>query len=299
MLISELSIVMPSLNEELSVPALVKNINDLIKNKEIQYEIIIIDDGSNIPLSSVIDNSENVKILRNQHTRGQSYSLIRGINEANFDYICTLDADGQNPPTEIIELLDSFNEDFDNIDFITGIRVDRKDKKIRTTYSRLANFIIRVLTGTACKDLGCSLKIFKKEMIKDINFNGDIHRILVPLFELRNYRMKQITVRHNKREFGETKYSFGRVVAVLIDTLLLYLTKGFTKSSRYSLGKLSLFFGTISLLLSGVSIYQKYFLGVFVHKNPLFLISIAMLFISLQLLVTSVTAFFIENKNNL
>ena len=196
-------------------------------------------------------------------------------------------------------MLDSFNEDFDNIDFITGIRVDRKDKKIRTTYSRLANFIIRVLTGTTCKDLGCSLKIFKKEMIRDINFNGDIHRILVPLFELRNYRMKQITVRHNKREFGKTKYSFGRVVAVLIDTLLLYLTKGFTKSSRYSLGKLSLFFGTVSLVLSGVSIYQKYFLGVFVHKNPLFLISIAMLFISLQLLVTSVTAFFIENKNNL
>jgi len=290
---------MPSLDEELSVPALLENIHDLFKNKEINYEIIIIDDGSNIPLSSVIDNSENVKILRNQHTRGQSYSLIRGINEANFHYICTLDADGQNPPSEIVKLLDSFNEDFDNIDFITGIRVDRKDKKIRTTYSRLANFIIRVLTGTTCKDLGCSLKIFKKEMIRDINFNGDIHRILVPLFELRNYRMKQITVRHNKREFGKTKYSFGRVVAVLIDTLLLYLTKGFTKSSRYSLGKLSLFFGTVSLVLSGVSIYQKYFLGVFVHKNPLFLISIAMLFISLQLLVTSVTAFFIENKNNL
>lgn len=290
---------MPSLDEELSVPALLENIHDLFKNKEINYEIIIIDDGSNIPLSSVIDNSENVKILRNQHTRGQSYSLIRGINEANFHYICTLDADGQNPPSEIVKLLDSFNEDFDNIDFITGIRVDRKDKKIRTTYSRLANFIIRALTGTTCKDLGCSLKIFKKEMIRDINFNGDIHRILVPLFELRNYRMKQITVRHNKREFGKTKYSFGRVVAVLIDTLLLYLTKGFTKSSRYSLGKLSLFFGTVSLVLSGVSIYQKYFLGVFVHKNPLFLISIAMLFISLQLLVTSVTAFFIENKNNL
>ena len=290
---------MPSLDEELSVPALLENIHDLFKNKEINYEILIIDDGSNIPLSSVIDSSENVKILRNQHTRGQSYSLIRGINEANFHYICTLDADGQNPPSEIIKLLDSFNEDFDNIDFITGIRVDRKDKKIRTTYSRLANFIIRALTGTTCKDLGCSLKIFKKEMIRDINFNGDIHRILVPLFELRNYRMKQITVRHNKREFGKTKYSFGRVVAVLIDTLLLYLTKGFTKSSRYSLGKLSLFFGTVSLVLSGVSIYQKYFLGVFVHKNPLFLISIAMLFISLQLLVTSVTAFFIENKNNL
>ena len=261
---------MPSLDEELSVPALLENIHDLFKNKEINYEIIIIDDGSNIPLSSVIDNSENVKILRNQHTRGQSYSLIRGINEANFHYICTLDADGQNPPSEIVKLLDSFNEDFDNIDFITGIRVDRKDKKIRTTYSRLANFIIRVLTGTTCKDLGCSLKIFKKEMIRDINFNGDIHRILVPLFELRNYRMKQITVRHNKREFGKTKYSFGRVVAVLIDTLLLYLTKGFTKSSRYSLGKLSLFFGTVSLVLSGVSIYQKYFLGVFVHKNFIF-----------------------------
>lgn len=299
MLISELSIVMPSLDEELSVPALLKNIHDLFTNTEILYEVIIIDDGSSTPLSSVVSNNENVKIFRNQHTQGQSYSLIRGINEANFQYICTLDADGQNPPTEIIKLLECFNEDFDNIDFITGIRVDRKDKKIRTIYSRLANFIIRVLTGTTCKDLGCSLKIFKKEMIRDIEFNGDIHRILVPLFELRNYRMKQIKVRHNKREFGETKYSFGRVVAVLIDTLLLYLTKGFTKSSRYSLGKLSLFFGSISLILSGVSIYQKYFLNVFVHKNPLFLISIAMLFISLQLLVTSVTAFFIENKNNL
>ena len=299
MLISELSIILPSLDEELSVPALLDEIHNLFSNNETNYEVIIVDDGSRVTLSSFINEDENVKILRNQYTKGQSYSLLRGIDEAKYNYICTLDADGQNPPSEIIKLLDSFNEDFNNVDFITGIRNDRKDKKIRTAYSRVANFIIRLFISTKCKDLGCSLKIFKKEMMNDIKFNGDIHRILVPLFELRNYRMKQINITHNKREFGETKYSFSRVVAVLVDTFLIYLTNGFTKSSRYALGKLSLFFGLISLVLSGVSLYQKYFSDIFVHRNPLFLLSIATLFISLQLLVTSMTAFFIENKNKL
>ena len=108
--------------------------------------------------------------------------------------------------------------------------------------------------------------------------------------------MKQIPVNHLERKFGETKYGIGRFIPVVIDSILLYLTEGFTKSSRYALGKLSVFFGFISIGFFGVAIYQKLSLSIFIHKNPIFLIGITMLFVCLQLLTTAIISFFLENK---
>ena len=133
-------------------------------------------------------------------------------------------------------------------------------------------------------------------MLEDIKFNGDIHRILVPLFEYRGYTLIQEEVDHLPRKFGKTKYGFSRIIAVTIDSFLLYFTNGFTSTARYSLTKLSFVFGFLSLALFAFSLFQKEISGIFIHRNPIFLIGITTFFISLQLLVTSVIAFFIENK---
>ena len=132
--------------------------------------------------------------------------------------------------------------------------------------------------------------------MEDIKFTGDVHRILLPLFELRNYRILQVPVQHKEREFGETKYGIGRIVAVVIDSILLSLTKGFTKSARYSSGKLSFIFFGLSGVLFLFALYQKIYLDVFVHRNPLFLIGITTFFISLQFFTIAIVSFFIENK---
>ena len=287
---------MPALNEERSVPFLLKDIYKNLDEADISYEIILVDDGSENNLEKFIEKNDKLRIYRNSYTKGQTQSILYGIEESNFEYIFILDSDGQNPPSEIMKLVNYYNENFGSCDVVSGIRVNRKDKKIRSLYSKFANWIIRLLTKSKCKDLGCSMKLFRKEMLSGIEFNGDIHRIIVPIFEYRNYNLFQINVKHNPREFGDTNYGFGRIIAVTIDSILLYLTEGFTKSVRYALGKLSLYFGVLSSLFFSLSIYQKYTDGVFVHKNPIFLIGIVTFFVSLQFFATSITSFFIENK---
>ena len=295
-MIEEISVVLPSLDEEESLPDLVNEIISEFEEKAIAYEIIIVDDGSKVHVDQLFDKYKSVKVIRNRFTKGQSNSLLSGIKNSNYDYICTLDADGQNPPSEIFKLISEFDNDFDNLDVVAGYRENRKDNLFRTIYSKIANIIIRFITNSKSLDLGCGLKVFKKSLMEDINFNGDIHRMLVPLFEYRNFKLKQVPVQHNERVYGKTKYGFGRFMAVVIDGLLLYLTDGFIKSSRYALGKLSFFFGAISIILFSIALYQKINLSIFVHRNPIFLIGLTALFISIQMLLTSLISFFVENR---
>ncbi len=294
-MIKELSILIPVLDEKESITSLVDEIKSEFSNSKVNYEIVIVDDFSEEPVDTYL-SGKNLKIIRNPHSKGQSYSILVGVSEASYDFLAIMDGDGQNPPKEILKLLNLFNENFNNCDVVSGIRKVRKDNLLRTLYSKIANLIIRFLTKSKCKDLGCALKIFKKDMISELNYNGDIHRILVPLFEYRGYKLVQTEVEHRHREFGKTKYGFSRLTAVIIDSILLYLTKGFTTTARYALGKLSIFFGLISGFLFILSLYQKQMNDVFIHRNPIFLIGITTFFICLQLLVTSFISFFIENK---
>ena len=296
-MINQISIVIPALNEEESIPSLVDELNAELESANLEFEIIIVDDGSITSLKKIISNPR-VQVLENSFNRGQSFSILKGIEHSSYEYIVTLDGDGQNPPSEIIKLVDEFNKDFENVDVVCGYRKNRRDKFVRSLYSKVANFLIRLITKSKCKDLGCSLKIFKKEMVEDIKYNGDIHRILIPLFEFRNYRLKQIEVEHFERKSGETKYGFERITAVIVDSILLYLTDGFVNTARYSLSKLSFIFGAISTLLFAISYYQKIINLVFVHRNPLFIIGIVFFIIFLQLFTFSLISFFLENKKN-
>ena len=296
-MINQISIVIPALNEEESIPSLVDELNAELESANLEFEIIIVDDGSITSLKKIISNPR-VQVLENSFNRGQSFSILKGIEHSSYEYIVTLDGDGQNPPSEIIKLVHEFNKDFENVDVVCGYRKNRRDKFVRSLYSKVANFLIRLITKSKCKDLGCSLKIFKKEMVEDIKYNGDIHRILIPLFEFRNYRLKQIEVEHFERKSGKTKYGFERVTAVIVDSILLYLTDGFVNTARYSLSKLSFIFGAISALLFAISYYQKIINLVFVHRNPLFLIGIVFFIIFLQLFTFSLISFFLENKKN-
>ena len=297
-MINEISIVIPALNEEESIPLLISEIDNELSNTELKYEIIIVDDGSKVSLDSIVPKNKNLKILRNLYTKGQSQSLLKGIENSEYKHICVLDGDGQNPPSEIKNLINTFNSDYENIDAVCGFRKNRKDKFLRSFYSKIANFFIRKLLKSNVKDLGCSLKLFRKNLIEEIRFSGDMHRMLSVLFEYRGHRIIQIPVGHKERKFGETKYGFNRLIPVFVDSFLIYLSEGFTLTPRYSLSKLAFYSFMASFLLISYSAFQKFAYEIFVHRNPIFLIGLTFLFISIQLFATSVISFFIESKKD-
>ena len=200
--------------------------------------------------------------------------------------------------SEIIKLLEEFNSNINEIDAVVGYRLNRSDKFTRKFYSKLANYFIAKITKTNFLDLGCSLKYLEKK--QTLNLTGDIHRVLNILLLKKGLKIKQVGVEHYPRKYGESKYSYTRILPVIVDSILIVLTGGFQKTSRYVLGKMSFIFLFTSFLLFLFSLYQKYFLDVFVHRNPIFLLGILFLFISIQIFVTIVTIFFIEmNKKDI
>jgi len=297
-LINELSIIVPSLNEEENIPHLLSEIQSSLSLTKLNYEVIIIDDFSENKLEEFIEESKNIKIIRNDANLGQTKSIQIGIENSIYQFICTLDGDGQNPPKEIIKVLNYFNDNFDNTDAVVGYRENRQDKLSRKILSKLGNFIVGKITRTKFKDLGCSLKIFKKVDSNSFQLSGDIHRIFNILLYKNGLDVKEIGVEHLPRKFGETNYSYRRILPVIVDAVLIYLTNGFQKSSRYVLGKISFIFLILSTIFLVISLYQKYSLDRFIFQNPLFLLFLMSFFISVQIFVSIVITFFLENTKN-
>ncbi len=288
-----LSIVIPALNEEENIPVLLKELNELFENFD--YEIILVDDFSDKKLQDTLDlkNYENVVITRNTFRQGQSESILNGINLSNFDTIGLLDGDGQNPPAELKKLYDTYLYEGNNEIAVVGKRLKRQDSLSKKIPSYIANFLLRFLTKTKSKDLGCSLKIFSRNLIDDIEFEGDFHRFLTPLFEVRNIRIIEIGTEHNQREYGNSNYGIQRVFPVIVDGILFWLTKGGTKPSKYVLGNITLLFLFISSFSIVWAIYQKLVLGAFIHRNPLFTIGVIFFIAALQFL----SVIILKNKN--
>ena len=297
-MINELSIIVPSLNEEENIPHLLSEIQSSLSLTKLNYEVIIIDDFSENKLEEFIEESKNIKIIRNDANLGQTKSIQIGIENSKYQFICTLDGDGQNPPKEIIKVLNYFNDNFDNTDAVVGYRKNRQDKLSRKILSKLGNFIVGIITRTKFKDIGCSLKIFKKVDSNSFQLSGDIHRIFNILLYKNGLDVKEIGVEHLPRKFGETNYSYRRILPVIVDAVLIYLTNGFQKSSRYVLGKISFIFLILSTIFLLISLYQKYSLDRFIFQNPLFLLFLMSFFISVQIFVSIVITFFLENTKN-
>ena len=277
------SIVIPAYSEEENINDLLEEIEKTFKD-EVDLEIILVDDGSPVSLEDVIKKNEykfNIQIVTNRYNLGQSKSIEVGLKNSKGDVIGLIDADCQNPPEELKKLYDYFV--VNNFDAIISFRKNRKDAFLRKTVSRLANFILKIFTKSKFKDLGSSLKVIKRECLESITFKGDMHRFISPMLQARGYSIFEIEVEHAERTKGVSKYGFGRIVPVIVDGILFYLTNGFTRPAKYAIGKLSLMLFFISIGLNLIVIYQKTVNSIFVHRNPIFIISMVFLLLSIQI----------------
>ena len=229
------SIIIPAYSEEENINDLLVEIEKTFKD-EVDLEIILVDDGSPVSLEEVIKKSEyklNIQIVTNGYNLGQSKSIEVGLKNSNGDVIGMIDADCQNPPKELKKLYDYFI--VNNFDAIISYRKNRKDEFLRKIVSRLANFILKIFTKSKFKDLGSSLKVIKRECLESLTFKGDMHRFISPMLQARGYSIFEIEVEHAERTKGVSKYGFGRIVPVIVDGILFYLTNGFTRPAKYAI----------------------------------------------------------------
>ena len=277
------SIIIPAYAEEENIPELLNNIDDVfIDNKNI--EVVLIDDGSPVSLDGIIEYEKyrfDIKLISNKYNLGQSKSIEVGLINSTGDIIGLIDADSQNPPSELKRLYDFYISN--NFDAVVSYRKNRKDESLRKIISKLANVILKMFTKSKFKDLGSSLKIIKRDCLESLTFKGDMHRFISPMLQARGYSIVEIEVEHAKRTKGVSKYGFGRIVPVFVDGMLFYLTEGFTRPAKYAIGRLSMILFSLSVFFNGIVLYQKIVNSVFVHRNPVFILSMVLLLLSIQI----------------
>ena len=208
-MIRSISIVIPIYNEQNNIIQLIKEVRSALE-KKINYEIIIIDDGSNDNTYEVVNKikkiKKNVNIISHKKNYGQSIALRTGIIEANNEYIVTLDGDGQNDPRDILKLIKSFDTKVSFM-MVIGNRVNRIDSIAKKAASRLAFQIRRLLLKDTTPDTGCAIKLFRKKDFLQLPFFNHIHRFLPFLFNTFGGKIISIPVNHRSRNSGISKYS--------------------------------------------------------------------------------------------
>ncbi|HAE72439.1 MAG TPA: glycosyltransferase, partial [Flavobacteriaceae bacterium] len=240
-----LSVVVPLYNEQYNVLLLTQKIHESLVGY--QYEIIYIDDFSTDQTKKVVNDlaDNQVHLIALKKNYGQSLALAAGIDYASGTYIITMDGDLQNDPSDIPSML---KEAIDGgYDLVTGIRQKRKDSLLKKIPSKIANFLVRRVTKLDIKDNGCALKVFHKDVAKDLNLYGEMHRFITLLAFLEGAQIKQVPVKHHARHAGVSKYGLERVFKVIADMMLLLFIRKYIQRPIH-------LFGIFGVLLIGAGL---------------------------------------------
>jgi glycosyltransferase involved in cell wall biosynthesis len=231
----KLSVVVTVYNELENIQPLIDRINGaLLGGGMTDYEIVYVDDGSNDGTVKKLKSIDDPRLVFVEFRKnyGQSLALMAGIDIARGDFIATMDGDLQNDPLDIPAMVEMVEGD--EWDLVVGERVNRQDGALlRKIPSRIANWIIRNLSGVHLRDYGCALKVFRSEIAKDMGIYGELHRFISVLASLEGARITQIPVRHHARQFGVSKYGLGRTFKVVSDLMLMLFFKKYMQKPMH------------------------------------------------------------------
>lgn len=293
-----LSVIVPVFNEQDCLQDIYRELTDVIKKLDLSYEIIFVDDGSTDQsfqqLTIIHANDSLVKVIQFRRNFGQTAAFAAGFDAARGDLILTIDADGQNDPNDIPKMLAAMREG--DYDFVTGWRLNRKEPFLRRLFSRAANWIISRSTQVMIHDRGCSLKLFKSEVVRNIRLYGQLHRFLPELASAVGVKIIEVPVNDRVRKSGKSKYgSLTRTPRVVLDLITVsYLLTFFTSPMRL-FGSLALFSSLSGLIIAGVLAGEKIYHGIIggwegfqayqIGNRPLLLLAILLIVIGVQLLM--------------
>ncbi|WP_276167582.1 glycosyltransferase family 2 protein [Zobellia alginiliquefaciens] len=278
---SLLSVVIPVFNESENIVLLTKKIHESLTGYN--YQIVYIDDFSFDGTRKVIKDmkDDKVHLISLKRNYGQSLALAAGIDYAQGEYIITMDGDMQNDPSDIPGMLHYVvNDDYD---VVTGIRAKRKDSFVKKIPSKIANAVIRRTAKLDIKDNGCALKVFTKEIAKDLNLYGEMHRFITLLAHFEGARIKQVPVKHHARHAGSSKYGLERVFKVVADIMLLLFIRKYFQRPIHFFG----IFGVILILIGIITnlylLVVKFGMGEDIGSRPLLTFGMMFILAGIQL----------------
>jgi glycosyltransferase involved in cell wall biosynthesis len=278
------SVVVPVYNEEQNVGPLLDSLQDALEGLGRPYELIVIDDGSTdatlARLREAVARFPTLRVVRLRGNFGQTAALAAGFDLARGELIVTMDGDRQNDPADIPRLIDKLKEGFD---VVSGWRRDRQDPFwSRRLPSRLANALISWITGVHLHDYGCALKIYRREILRDIALYGEMHRFLPALARWVGATIGEVPVGHWPRRSGVSKYGLGRTIRVLLDLLTVKFLMSYWTRPIQIFGLLGLGTGVAGAALAALLSYQRIVHGVPLANRPILLLAVLLVVVGFQ-----------------
>jgi glycosyltransferase involved in cell wall biosynthesis len=291
-MIPELSIVIPVRNESPNIKPLYDELTQTLGQYGRSYELVIVDDGSTDDsfeqLAALQARDPRLRVIRFRRNFGQTAAFAAGFAHARGRLVVTSDGDLQNDPRDIpamVALIDQGN------DIVCGWRKDRKDTFVtRRMPSVLANKLISWATGVDLHDYGCSLKVFRAEVVKPLRLYGEMHRFLPAIASQIGVTIAEMIVNHRPRRAGATKYGLSRTIRVILDLATVKFLLSYSTRPLQIFGLIGLLAGGLGALITGYLGYIRLFTHQGIAERPLLLLGVMLVFIGVQLLTFGLLA---------
>jgi len=272
--LTRLSVVVPIFNEEENITPLYRELKNVLEGMRANYEVIFVDDGSddgsNAVLQRLAKNDKGIKVIQFRKNFGQTAAIAAGVEHAQGELIVTMDGDGQNDPRDIPHLLEKLEQGYD---VASGWRRNRKDPLFNKRFpSALANKLISWLTKVKLHDYGCTLKAYRRDILKDVRLYGEMHRFIPAYASWVGARITELEVAHHPRQHGRSKYGLSRTSSIILDLItFLFLQRYSTKPIRLFGGAGMILF--ILGVLTGLFVLYRRIIWGGVWISPMILIS--------------------------
>ncbi len=297
----DLSLVIPVYNEEENLAPLVKEIHAALDDRDLDYEIIFIDDGSTDSsfncLEELAAEDDRIVAIRFRRNYGQTAAFAAGFDHAQGNVIVTLDADRQNDPADIPTLMAELDNGYD---VVNGWRIDRQDNLIRRLPSRAANWLIATTTGVHLKDRGCSLRAFRSYVVDELHLYGELHRFIPEMVNFAGFSMAEVPVNHRPRVAGESKYGISRTFRVVLDLITIQFLRRYGDRPMQLFGRVGILLGSIGVIiglyLTGVKVWGGVtggwagFNATQIGNRPLLLLGVLLVILGVLFLVMGLIA---------
>jgi len=286
----KLSIVVPVYNEEESLAHFYEELVKVLKSLKKDYEIIFVDDGSSDKSFPILkrfeENDESVRIFSLRRNLGKAEALSLGFFKATGDIVITLDADLQDQPSEIPNLLAKHKEGYD---VVCGWRKNRKDASKMKLISRLFNYTLNKAFDLTIHDYNCGMKLYTSEAAKSLHLYGGLHRFIPILVYEQGFSVTEMVVHHEPRKFGKSKYGFSKIFKDLPDMFTMLFLVKYMKQPLHFFGAVG---GTLSAIGGVILIYLSilHFLGEAIGRRPLLIFGVLFVVAGFQIFFTGFLA---------
>ena len=294
----KVSILVPLLNEEESLKPLYNEIRKSVRTISCDYEIVFVDDGSTDRSLQVIKElartDNKIRYFSFRANYGKSAALQTGFKHVTGDAVITMDADLQDDPNEIPNLLEKLEEGYD---LVSGWKKKRYDPFIKKYSSRFFNYVTKVFSKVKIHDFNCGLKAYRKAVVQNINVHGELHRYIPVLAGWKGFSVSEIAVKHHPRRYGKTKFGLSRFFKGFIDLITVIFTVRYSKRPMHLFGFVGVLAALAGVIISLWLTYEKFFLDKGINNRPIFFLGILLIIVGIQFFAIGLIGELIVHNN--